>query len=358
MGINSDFWRGRHVLVTGHTGFKGSWLSLWLQSLGANLQGIALPPPTDPALFDFARVAEGMEHNIADIRDFALIRKLLNDFKPEVIFHMAAQPLVRQSYHNPIETYETNVMGTVNLLEASRHCGSVKVVVNITSDKCYENLETDRGYRENDRMGGHDPYSSSKACAELVSAAYRLSFLTNDDIAMATARAGNVIGGGDWACDRLVPDTLRALEKRQSVHVRNPNAVRPWQHVLEPLSGYLLLAEKLYLDGHEFADGWNFGPNDDDARSVSWVVENLCESWGTDALWTNQPGDHPHEANYLKLDISKARKHLSWAPRWSLKDALSQVIEWHKASLRDEDMQLKTLEQIRTYSTLIMQNQC
>ncbi len=354
--MNSEFWRGRRVLVTGHTGFKGSWLSLWLQSLGANLQGIALPPPTDPALFDFARVAEGMEHNIADIRDFALMRKLLDDFKPEVIFHMAAQPLVRQSYQNPIETYETNVMGTVNLLEASRHCGSVKAVVNITSDKCYENLGIVRGYRENERLGGHDPYSSSKACAELVSAAYRLSFLTNDGIAMATARAGNVIGGGDWACDRLVPDTLRALEMSQSVQIRNPNAVRPWQHVLEPLSGYLLLAEKLYLEGHEFADGWNFGPNDDDARSVSWVVEHLCENWGTDASWTNQPGDHPHEAKYLKLDISKARKHLKWVPRWSLKDALSQVIDWHKAFLRDEDMQLKTLEQIRTYSTLISKN--
>jgi len=244
-------------------------------------------------------------------------------------------------------------MGTVNLLEASRHCGSVKAIVNITTDKCYENLGIDRGYKENERLGGHDPYSSSKACAELVSNAYRLSFLTNDNIAMATARAGNVIGGGDWACDRLVPDTLRALEMGQSVQIRNPNAVRPWQHVLEPLSGYLLLAEKLYLEGHEFADGWNFGPNDDDARSVSWVVKHLCQTWETDANWANQPGDHPHEAQYLKLDISKARKYLNWAPRWSLKDALSQVIEWHKAFLRDEDMQLKSLEQIRTYSTLI-----
>ena len=347
----SGVYKNKTVLVSGHTGFKGSWLCLWLQKMGATVVGYSLEAPTSPSHIDLLNL--NIISIIGDIGDLDKLNNVFQQYKPDIVFHLAAQSLVRPSYKNPIETYETNVMGTVNLLEASRHCGSVKVVVNITSDKCYENLETDRGYRENDRMGGHDPYSSSKACAELVSAAYRLSFLTNDDIAMATARAGNVIGGGDWACDRLVPDTLRALEKRQSVQVRNPNAVRPWQHVLEPLSGYLLLAEKLYLEGHEFADGWNFGPNDDDARSVRWVVEHLCESWGIGTLWTNQPGDHPHEANYLKLDISKARKYLNWAPRLSLKDALSQVIEWHKASLHDEDMQLKSLEQIRRYSRLI-----
>ena len=347
----SGVYKNKTVLVSGHTGFKGSWLCLWLQKMGATVVGYSLEAPTSPSHIDLLNL--NIISIIGDIGDLDKLNNVFQQYKPDIVFHLAAQSLVRPSYKNPIETYETNVMGTVNLLEASRHCGSVKVVVNITSDKCYENLETDRGYRENDRMGGHDPYSSSKACAELVSAAYRLSFLTNDDIAMATARAGNVIGGGDWACDRLVPDTLRALEKRQSVQVRNPNAVRPWQHVLEPLSGYLLLAEKLYLEGHEFADGWNFGPNDDDARSERWVVEHLCESWGIGTLWTNQPGDHPHEANYLKLDISKARKYLNWAPRLSLKDALSQVIEWHKASLHDEDMQLKSLEQIRRYSRLI-----
>ena len=350
-GLFSGVYKNKTVLVSGHTGFKGSWLCLWLQKMGATVVGYSLEAPTSPSHIDLLNL--NIISIIGDIGDLDKLNNVFQQYKPDIVFHLAAQSLVRPSYKNPIETYETNVMGTVNLLEASRHCGSVKVVVNITSDKCYENLETDRGYRENDRMGGHDPYSSSKACAELVSAAYRLSFLTNDDIAMATARAGNVIGGGDWACDRLVPDTLRALEKRQSVQVRNPNAVRPWQHVLEPLSGYLLLAEKLYLEGHEFADGWNFGPNDDDARSVRWVVEHLCESWGIGTLWTNQPGDHPHEANYLKLDISKARKYLNWAPRLSLKDALSQVIEWHKASLHDEDMQLKSLEQIRRYSRLI-----
>jgi CDP-glucose 4,6-dehydratase len=294
-----------------------------------------------------------MEHNIADIRDLNLMRKLLDDFKPEVIFHMAAQPLVRESYINPIDTFETNVMGTANILESSRHSGSVKAIVNITTDKCYENLGINRGYKENERLGGYDPYSSSKACAELVSNAYRLSFLKEDNIAMATARAGNVIGGGDWAYDRLLPDTLHALETGQIVQIRNPNAIRPWQHVLEPLSGYLVLAEKLYLEGHEFAEGWNFGPNDEDARPVSWVVEHLCETWGTNANWENQPGEHPHEAQYLKLDISKARKYLDWTPRWSLKDALYHVIEWHKASLRDKDMRSKTMEQIHTYSTLI-----
>jgi CDP-glucose 4,6-dehydratase len=345
------FWLGKRVLMTGHTGFKGSWLSLWLQSMGANLRGIALTPPTTPALFDIAQVAQGMDHQVADIRDYASIQKLMAEFKPEVVIHMAAQPLVRFSYQQPIETYATNVMGTVHVLEAARHAGSVRSILNITTDKCYENREWAWGYREDEPMGGHDPYSSSKGCAELVGSAYRKSFLNDSGIAMATARAGNVIGGGDWALDRLVPDTLLALEKDHPVQIRNPHAIRPWQHVLEPLSGYLLLAQSLYEQGEPFAEGWNFGPRDEDARPVQWIVEHLCKTWGQGASWALQPGDHPHEANYLKLDISKARQRLLWAPRWSLETALTHIINWHQAWLQGQDMRAICLNQINQYQT-------
>ncbi len=276
---NPTFWQGKRVLLTGHTGFKGSWLSLWLQSMGATLRGVALAPPTEPSLFEAARVFEGMEHRIADIRDFAAVQAQMNEFRPEIVIHMAAQPLVRLSYQQPIETYATNVMGTVHVLEAARHAGSVRAIVNVTTDKCYENREWVWGYRESEPMGGHDPYSSSKGCAELVSSAYRESFMKEAGLAMATARAGNVIGGGDWAADRLVPDILRALEKSEPVLIRNPHAIRPWQHVLEPLSGYLLLAERLFEQGQADAEGWNFGPRDEDARPVQWIVERLCERW-------------------------------------------------------------------------------
>lgn len=343
------FWCGKRVLLTGHTGFKGGWLSLWLQSMGAILRGVALAPPTEPALFDVARVAEGMEHCIADIRDFTAVATLVNEFCPEIIIHMAAQPLVRLSYQQPIETYATNVMGTVHVLEAARHIGSVKAVVNITTDKCYENREWVWGYREDEPMGGHDPYSNSKGCAELVSSAYRKSFLRDAGIAMATVRAGNVIGGGDWASDRLVPDILRALQTHQPVLIRNPHATRPWQHVLEPLSGYLLLAERLYTQGQTDAEGWNFGPRDEDARPVQWVVEQLCDAWGNDAAWMLQPGHHPHEASFLKLDISKARQRLQWAPRWSLETALTHITEWHQAWLSGQDMRAVCLNQIFQY---------
>jgi CDP-glucose 4,6-dehydratase len=350
-GIRPDFWQGKRVLLTGHTGFKGSWLSLWLQSMGAHVRGVSLTPPTDPALFDVARVAEGMEHRIADIRDFDKIKALVAEFRPEILIHMAAQPLVRLSYHQPIETYATNVMGTVHVLEAARQAGSVRAIVNITTDKCYENREWVWGYREDEAMGGHDPYSSSKGCAELVSQAYRNSFLKSEGIAMATARAGNVIGGGDWALDRLVPDILRALEKREPVLIRNPHAIRPWQHVLEPLSGYLLLAERLYLHGQLDAEGWNFGPRDEDARPVQWIVERLCATWGQDASWALQPGEHPHEAGYLKLDISKARQRLHWSPRWTLDTALSRITEWHQAWLAGSDMRTYCLQQISQYQS-------
>jgi CDP-glucose 4,6-dehydratase len=347
--INPDFWHGKRVLMTGHTGFKGSWLSLWLQSMGATLRGIALEPPTEPALFEVARVAEGMEHRVTDIRDFEAVKAQMDDFQPEIVIHMAAQPLVRLSYSEPVETYRTNVMGTVHVLEAARHSGSVKAIVNITTDKCYENREWVWGYREDEPMGGHDPYSSSKGCAELVSSAYHKSFLQEAGIAMATARAGNVIGGGDWALDRLVPDILRALEKHEPVLIRNPHAIRPWQHVLEPLSGYLQLAERLYLHGQRDAEGWNFGPRDQDARPVQWIVEHLCEHWGGGASWTLQPGDHPHEASFLKLDISKARQRLHWTPRWSLEVALKQITEWHQAWLKGQDMRSICLNQINQY---------
>ncbi len=348
---NPDFWRDKRVLLTGHTGFKGSWLSLWLQSMGATLRGVALEPPTEPALFDVAGIAAGMEHRIADIRDFNAMKAQMEEYRPEIVIHMAAQPLVRLSYYQPVETYATNVMGTVHVLEAARHAGSVKAIVNITTDKCYENREWAWGYREDEQMGGHDPYSNSKGCAELVSSAYRKSFLKDAGIAMATARAGNVIGGGDWAADRLGPEILRALERREPVLVRNPHAIRPWQHVLEPLCGYLLLAERLFERGQADAEGWNFGPRDEDARPVQWIVERLCGSWGYGAQWKLQAGEHLHEANFLKLDTSKARQRLQWAPRWTLDTALTRITEWHQAWLNGQDMRAFCLNQISQYQS-------
>lgn len=347
--VSPAFWHGKRVLLTGHTGFKGSWLSLWLQSMSAEVRGIALAPPTTPALFDVARVADGMDHQVADIRDFDAVSMLIKEWQPAIVIHMAAQPLVRLSYDRPIETYATNVMGTVHVLEAARRSGSVKAIVNVTTDKCYENREWVWGYREDEPMGGHDPYSNSKGCSELVSSSYRRSFMADEGIAIATARAGNVIGGGDWAQDRLVPDILGALAEAAPIQIRNPYAIRPWQHVLEPLSGYLLLAQRLHDHGQADAEGWNFGPRDDDAKPVQWIVERLCAAWGHDAVWAVQPGDHPHEANYLKLDISKAQKRLDWTPRWSLLTALSHIVDWHRAWLSGSDMQATSLEQISLY---------
>ena len=349
--VDTAFWKDKRVLVTGHTGFKGSWLSLWLQDMGAIVCGVSLTPNTTPAMFDVARAATGMEHHIADIRNLAGMQEHFTNFQPEILIHLAAQPLVRLSYQEPVETYATNVMGTVHVLEAARQTGSVKAIVNVTTDKSYENREWVWGYREDDAMGGHDPYSSSKGCAELVSAAYRKSFLIEANIAMASARAGNVIGGGDWAVDRLLPDILRSLEKGDPVQIRNPNAIRPWQHVLEPLSGYLLLAEDLFNQGQAFAEGWNFGPFDEDAKTVEWITEHTCEHWGSGASWKAQPGDHPHEANFLKLDISKARIRLGWAPRWTLQNALSATIDWHREWLDGKDMVEVSLRQISDYQS-------
>lgn len=347
--VNPAFWGGKRVVLTGHTGFKGGWLSLWLQSMGAVVRGISLDPPTDPALFNVARVAACMDHQVADIRDYEKTQSLIGVFKPEIVIHMAAQPLVRQSYQQPIATYATNVMGTVHVLEAARQAGTVRAIVNITTDKCYENKEWAWGYREDEPMGGHDPYSSSKGCAELVSNAYRKSFFKTEGISIATARAGNVIGGGDWALDRLVPDIMRALEMQSPVQIRNPSAIRPWQHVLEPLSGYLVLAERLYEHSQEYAESWNFGPRDEDAKPVQWIVERLCQAWGGASTWKIQPGDHPHEANFLKLDISKAQQRLNWSPRWPLATALTHITQWHQAWLAGLDMHDVCLQQINQY---------
>jgi CDP-glucose 4,6-dehydratase len=353
MTVNPTFWRGKRVFLTGHTGFKGSWLALWLQSMGAHVVGYALAPLTNPSLFEVAEVGKGMTSVIGDIRDLAKLQAVFAEHCPEIVIHMAAQPLVRYSYQNPVETYATNVMGTVHVLESARHTPSVKAVVNVTTDKCYENKEWLWGYREDEPMGGHDPYSSSKGCSELVTSAYRRSFLQGQDIVVASARAGNVIGGGDWAADRLVPDILRAFEQNQPVIIRNPHATRPWQHVLEPLSGYLSLTEHLYTDGQAFAEGWNFGPDNDDARPVQWIVEHMANSWGNGASWQLDGGAHPHEANYLKLDISKAKARLGWQPSWPLATALPHITSWHQAWLANDDMKKLCLAQIQKYSLAI-----
>jgi CDP-glucose 4,6-dehydratase len=357
MGVNPAFWKGRRVLLTGHTGFKGSWLSLWLQAMGAEVIGYALAPTTNPNLFEIAEVGKGMTSIIGDIRDLAHLRTVIADCKPEIVFHMAAQPLVRYSYSEPVETYATNVMGTVHLLDAVRNVPGVKAIVNITTDKCYENREWAWGYRENEPMGGYDPYSNSKGCAELVSAAYRASFFNPDryaqhGVALATARAGNVIGGGDWAPDRLIPDILAGFEQGSVVNIRSPHAIRPWQHVLEPLRGYLTLAERLFESGPSYGEGWNFGPCDEDARPVEWIVERMAEMWGSDAKWQIDAGEHPHEANFLKLDISKAGKGLDWRPALRLDGALKLIIDWSKQRQAGADMRKLTLSQIHAYQTL------
>ncbi len=357
LGVDKDFWQGRRVFLTGHTGFKGGWLSLWLQSLGAKLTGYAMKPSTSPNLFEVARVAQGMISIEGDIRDLTHLCESMEGAQPEIVIHMAAQPLVRQSYQDPLETYSTNVMGTVNLFEAVRATSTVKTVVNVTTDKCYENREWVWGFRENDPMGGYDPYSSSKGCSELVSAAYRLSFFNPKDyvkhgVAVATARAGNVIGGGDWAQDRLVPDILAAFQKETPAQIRNPHATRPWQHVLEPLRGYLMLAERLVKEGPKYAEAWNFGPNDEDAKPVGFIATELARRWGENGAWNADSGRHPHEARYLKLDISKARAELGWKPRLQIFDALDLVIDWSKAYAAGKDMNKFTLTQIANYQEL------
>ena len=350
--IDPTFWKNKRVFITGHTGFKGSWLSLWLQTLGAEVKGFALEPPSSPALFDVAIVAEGMESTLGDIREADSVASSMRDFNPDILIHMAAQPLVKLSYREPVQTYATNVMGTVHVLEAARRCSNLRCIVNVTTDKCYENREWEWGYRESEPMGGHDPYSNSKGCAELVTSSYRKSFFnTPESPALASARAGNVIGGGDWAEDRLIPDILRAFESNELVTVRNPDSTRPWQHVLEPLSGYLVLAQQLWQNGSSVAEGWNFGPREEDARAVNWILDHMVESWGEQAGWTLDEKVHAHEAKFLKLDISKAHNRLQWSPSWGLETTLVKIISWHKAWMAGEDMQERCINEINQYMT-------
>ncbi len=353
--VTPTFWEGKKVFLTGHTGFKGSWLSLWLSSMGAKVTCFALAPNTQPNLFDSLTIASLIEQSyIGDIRDFEHLKKSMSLAQPDVLIHMAAQPLVRYSYSNPLETYATNVMGTVHVLEAARQVSSVRATVIVTTDKCYENKEWEWGYRENEPMGGHDPYSNSKGCAELVTAAYRQSFFSQQSTAMlqnavASARAGNVIGGGDWSEDRLIPDAIKAFETGQTLKIRNPLSTRPWQHVLEPLSGYLILAEALYDQGTVYASPWNFGPRDEDARSVQDVVNLLINRWGTCAGWEKEGNDQLYESNLLKLDCSKARQHLAWVPRWNLETAIEKIVDWQRAFQEKKNMQEISLAQITQY---------
>jgi CDP-glucose 4,6-dehydratase len=347
--MNRAFWRGKRVLVTGHTGFKGNWLVVWLRHLGAEVAGLALPPATTPNLFELVQDTNDPHSAFADIRDLEAVKSAFQKFRPEIVLHMAAQAIVRASYQDPVGTYATNVMGTVHVLEAARGAG-VRVLVNVTSDKCYDNQEWVWGYRETDRLGGKDPYSNSKACAELVMAAYRNSFFSGaDQIGLASARAGNVIGGGDWAQDRLIPDIVAAIRGGQAVPVRNPDAVRPWQHVLEPLSGYLLLAERLWDDPIAFSNEWNFGPDPDSVRPVRWLVDRIACHWDVPAKWTAQRGQHPHEARLLALDSSKARAQLGWWPRWSLDRAAAAVVEWYKAFDRGDPVKPIMVDQITAF---------
>lgn len=349
-----EIYRNRRVLVTGHTGFKGSWLCLLLHKLGADVYGYALDPPTIPSLFKEARIDELMTSFIGDIRDYEKLSGVLQKVQPEIVIHMAAQPLVRESYKNPIDTYSTNVMGTVHLLEACRYTKSVKSIVNVTTDKCYENREWHWGYRENEPMGGYDPYSNSKGCSELVTSSFRNSFFNPNSysahgVALASARAGNVIGGGDWAEDRLIPDFIRSITLGEKVKIRSPFAIRPWQHVLEPLTGYLTLAAKLYTEGAAFAQAWNFGPDDSDAKNVEWITNTICTLWGDNAAYEIDTNPQPHEANYLKLDCSKAKAVLDWYPKWNIETTLKTIVDWNKAFIAGENMRKITEQQIDNY---------
>jgi CDP-glucose 4,6-dehydratase len=357
MGMNYTFWQNKRILITGHTGFKGSWLSLWLKKLGAEVTGYALKPPTTPSLFEICHVANGMNSIEGDVRDLDHLIGSIKECKPEIVIHMAAQALVQTSYKNPIETYTTNTIGTANVLEAVRRTEGIRVVVCITSDKCYENREWLWGYRENDLLGGKDPYSSSKGCAELIIAAYRHSYFPidkydNHGVALASTRAGNVIGGGDWANDRLIPDIMKSIYQNKSIIIRKPNATRPWQYVLEPLSGYLILAEQLWYDGPQFAQSWNFGPNIEDIKPVSWIVDYIAKAWGNGAHWKLDEVQHPHEDTFLKLDCSKAKSMLHWSPILRLPDVLDWIVEWYRSYKNKTNIREITESQITKYQAL------
>ena len=350
--IDKSFWRGKRVLLTGHTGFKGSWMSLALLELGAEVYGVALEPNTNPSMFDILDLGSKVNSKLLDIRDLDQLKKITKAINPDFLIHMAAQPLVRASYVDPVTTFETNVMGTVNVLEASRLCSNLSAILVVTTDKCYQNNEWVWGYRETDALGGFDPYSNSKACAELVCAAYRASFFGPNNISLATARAGNVIGGGDWSTDRLVPDILRAIDESEEFEIRSPDAIRPWQHVIEPINGYLKLVEKMVEQPSMIADAWNFGPAETDMRAVKFIVEYLSKKSSRNFSYRLQNGSHPHEANFLKLDNSKARMILNWVPKWSLEKSLDLVLDWHHAFKTQQNMLEKSIDQLRLYNNI------
>lgn len=357
LGMTNNFWKGKKVLITGHTGFKGSWLALWLQIKGAVVFGYSLTPPTNPNFFELCKIGSGMTSVIGDIRNIDGLLDCVRKHEPEIIIHMAAQSLVRNSYTYPVETYSTNVMGTVNILETARNFNFIRVIIVVTSDKCYENKEWVWGYRENDAMGGYDPYSSSKGCAELVTAAYSRSYFSGfsgnlQKTGVASVRAGNVIGGGDWGEDRLVPDVIRSIMNGKEVFIRNPNAIRPWQHVLEPLSGYLCLAEKLWHNGEKFSGGWNFGPDIKSCKPVSFLIENAKAFWGNQFLWHDDSGEHLHEAAFLWLDCSKANTLLSWVPKLSLASALDMTFQWYRNYIQEKGLRKFSEQQIELYENL------
>ena len=356
--VDTKFWQGKSVLLTGHTGFKGSWLALWLTQLGAHVHGYALAPSEPKSLFDEARIEPLINSHIGDIRDALQLKEYISQHKPDVIFHLAAQPIVRESFSNPVLTFDTNVMGTINVLEAARKVESVQAMVIVTSDKCYDNKEWHWGYRETEALGGHDPYSASKACAELAVQSYRLSFMGDkgtdtNHCSIATARAGNVIGGGDWAADRLIPDIIESINTNNNIVLRYPNAIRPWQHVLEPLAGYLMLAEQLTNEGETFAEAWNFGPLDNDARPVSWITEQLTHLFGSSTSWQKDAEAQPHEAQHLKLDCSKARDRLGWSPVWDLSECLAEIVVWHQAHRGKQDMQQVSVDTINRFTAAL-----
>lgn len=351
--MNRSFWRNKRVLLTGHTGFKGSWLSLWLSFRGAHVTGYALEPPCRPALYRLAKIDQDVDSIEADIRNYDSIAAAVNKADPDIVLHLAAQSLVRESYLHPLETFATNVMGTANLLEALRNSDRAKAIVIVTSDKCYENQEWSWGYRENEAVGGVDPYSASKGCTELVAASFRRSYFNDKHSAgIASARAGNVIGGGDYAADRLMTDVMEAILQGKPARIRNRNAIRPWQHVLEPLHGYLLLAEALAQKGQRYAEAWNFGPVDEDVKPVSWICDELVKRWGTSASWTDDGGEHPHEATYLKLDSSKARARLGWKSKLRLTEALDRIVDWNRVATSNGDVRSHTLAEIESYEAL------
>ena len=348
--VNPKFWSNKKVFITGNSGFKGSWLSIWLKEIGAKVKGYSLEPDIDPNLFNEAKLFNEIETDFGDIRDLNRLQTSIVNFDPDILIHLAAQPLVHLSYKNPIDTYSTNVMGTLNVLEASKACKNLKAIIAVTTDKCYENKEINKGYRENDPMGGYDPYSSSKGCCEILISSYRRSFLNNSSTPfLASARAGNVIAGGDWSKDRLVPDILNAFSNNEKVLVRNPSSIRPWQHVLDPLGGYLILAENLFSDGFHYAEPWNFGPEDEDCKSVKYITEKISEYWGEDSTWEVGNNGYFHEAKLLKLDITKAKTKLGWKPKWNLNQTLKNIVNWHKKWINKENIRSVCSDEIKNY---------